>query len=84
MPIPSYSLAASLFDGVKNSRPVIFSVLDNNVSGEVYVDDAVNPRTALVVLLDILFLTGEGSTEVCEDVVDLLEREISSGKEWDY
>jgi len=63
---------------------VIFSVLDHNAAGDVYVDGTANPRTALVVLEDTLFLTGEGGTAVCEDVVDLLEREISTGKEWDY
>jgi len=79
-----YSQATLLFEGVTNSKPVIFSVLENNVAGEVYVDDAVKPQTALVVLLDMLFLAGNSNTEVCEDISNLLENKIFTGKEWGY
>ena len=71
-----YAKVIPIYDAVENSRPVIFSVIDGNMEGTVYADNAENPQTALVMLFDMLFFAGKQNAAFCKAALDLLTREV--------
>ena len=71
-----YSLVSPLFNNVTNSRPLIFSVIDGNMNGQIYADNGTNPKTALVILEDMFFISGEKNTLFCEEIYELMTSSI--------
>ena len=77
-----YRKIARLFEGVANSKPVIFSVIDGNIDGEVFADNDTQPLTALVVLYDMLFFASVSETLDYDDFYRFInERVFPSVKE---
>ena len=72
----NYGKAIPIYNTVQNSKPIVFSVIDGNIDGNIYVDDAENPHTALVMLYDMLFFGGQENFAFCKEVFELLKHEI--------
>lgn len=79
-----YSIVSPLFSFVTNSKPVIFSVIDGNLDGKIYVDDIKNPKTAFVMLYDMLFFSGQNNLKFCNESFDLLTTEVFPTMNEDY
>jgi len=88
-----YKCVLPLFADVTNSKPVIFSVIENNTDGTVsideknkaiFVDDNINPQIALVVLHDIFFLKGETNEAFCESIYNVIVNKILPSMEDEY
>ena len=77
-----FSIASSIFTGSLLS-PVVFSVIEKNTNGRVFVNSAENPAAALIILEDMLFLRGEGKN-FCADVLELLVGEIFPESKYDF
>lgn len=79
-----YLEVSPIFSLVINSKPVIFSVIDGNLDGMIYVDDIENPKTAFVMLYDMLFFSGQKNLKFCKEAFDLLTTEIFPAMNEDY
>lgn len=74
-----------IFSDVKNSKPLVFSVIDRNVEGSIYVDNIENPRIALVILEDMLFLGRQKSNpQFLSEMYDFLFNEIFPSMQQEY
>jgi hypothetical protein len=79
-----YCRVLPVFETIKNSKPVIFSVIDGNVEGSIYVNDPENPETALISLYDMFFLNGKADQQICESIYDLLASELFPAMSEDF
>jgi hypothetical protein len=50
-----FSKVVPIFSSITHSKPLVFSVIDGNMDGSIYVDNMKKPKTALVILYDMLF-----------------------------
>ena len=80
----NYHKVIPIYDMVENSKPVIFSVIDGNIDGNIYVDNIDTPRTALVMLFDMLFFSGQENIKFCKEAFELLKHEIFPNMKEDY
>ena len=71
-----YSKVLPAYESVTNSKPIIFSVIDGNVAGQIYADSCTNPKTALIILEDMFFISGEKNALFCMEVYKLLTEVI--------
>jgi RimJ/RimL family protein N-acetyltransferase len=88
-----YLKVAPLYADVTNSKPVVFSVIESNTEGTItigdkdkaiYVDDDINPQTALVNLYDMFFLNGKTNRKFCESIYDLIVDKILPSMQGEY
>jgi len=80
----SYRFVAPIFEDTTNSKPVVFSVIDGNTDGKIFVDDNIEPKSALVQLHDMFFLKGEMNLIFCEEIFNLLISEILPAMDEEY
>jgi len=66
----------AIFEDATNSKPVVFSVIEGNTDGKIFVDNDKNPKTALIQLYDMFFLKGETNRDFCENIFNLLVNEV--------
>jgi RimJ/RimL family protein N-acetyltransferase len=79
-----YINAASLFADTTNSKPVVFSVIEGNTDGNIIVDEAVNPQTALIYFEDFFFLKGKTNKDFCKEIYSLLTEKIFPSVSYEY
>lgn len=71
---------APLFAGIRHNIPVVYSVLEGNSPGRVFVDDAAAPRLALVYPRDAyVYLAGDPRSPALDGLPALLFAEILPG-----
>ena len=73
----SYSGVAPLFAGIRHNIPVVYSVLEGNSPGRVFVDDTAAPRLALIYPQEaFLYLAGDPRSPALDGLPVLLFEEI--------
>lgn len=74
-----------IFSNITHSKPLVFCVIDGNIDGSIYVDNIENPKTALVILEDMLFLGGQASNPKFNDeIYDLLFNNLFPSMKEEY
>jgi GNAT superfamily N-acetyltransferase len=77
-----FERARPVFDHVRGLRAAVFTVLERNQAGRVWVDQAVNP-TAAVMISDFCYLTSRfGTSDLQADVVSWLQAEVLHRREY--
>jgi len=72
-----YPAAARLFAGIRHNIPVVYSVLEGNSPGRVFVDDAAAPRLGLIYPQDAyVYLAGDPRSPALDGLPALLFDEI--------
>jgi RimJ/RimL family protein N-acetyltransferase len=80
-----FSRVAPIFTNITHSKPLVFSVIEGNNDGSIYVDNVENPKTALVILYDMLFLDGqENNSQFNTEIYDLLFNDIFPSMKEEY
>lgn len=77
--------ATPIFSNITYSKPLVFCVIDGNIDGSIYVDNIEKPKTALVILEDMLFLGGQASnSQFNAEVYDLLFNKVFNSMNEEY
>lgn len=72
LPIKDYKKVLPIFETLNNSQAVVFSVLEGNSPGEIFVDDISNPKAALMYVNDAFFFVAG------DEKIDHFSQEIPS------